>query len=119
MRHRSHPEPRPHILIIVPPVHHWATLSCRLVWTPALHKRFPQAELLLADRSRLRPLLKHNPKLKDVLIWPRAQWEQLPEPNNAGALWRVIRAFIRCRAQLELRSGAQAAVGLHQSGLCV
>ncbi|MDE1998384.1 MAG: lipopolysaccharide heptosyltransferase II [Burkholderiales bacterium] len=84
---------------------------------PALHKHYPQAELYWLTEAGCAPLLKHNPKLKDVLIWPRAQWEALLKSKQYGALWREICSFRKMLRsyQFDLALDGQ---GLLKSGLC-
>lgn len=84
---------------------------------PALRKRFPGAELYWLTEAACTPLLKHNPRLKEVLIWPRAKWEQLLKAKQYRALWREIKAFRNMLRdyQFDLVLDGQ---GLLKSGLC-
>lgn len=60
---------------------------------PALTAAYPGAELSWLCEAGCAPLLNHNPRLKQVLIWPRAQWEQLLKAKQYLALWREVRRF--------------------------
>jgi heptosyltransferase-1 len=64
---------------------------------PALRARYPQAELHWVCEAACVPLLRHNPRLASVIVWPRQEWEQLARARRYLALWGAIRAF---RAQL-------------------
>jgi len=110
----AHPSPR-RILIVRLSALGDIVMSSGLI--PALHKRFPQAELYWLTEAGCAPLLKHNPKLKDVLIWPRAQWEQLLKAKQYGALWREIRAFRKMLRSMGFHLVLDGQ-GLLKSGLC-
>jgi heptosyltransferase-1 len=60
---------------------------------PALKTAYPDAEVSWLCEASCAPLLKHNPGLKQVLIWPRTQWEQLLKAKQYLALWREVRQF--------------------------
>lgn len=64
---------------------------------PALKARYPQAQLHWVCEAACVPLLRHNPRLDGVIVWPRQEWEQLLRARRYLALWRAVRAF---RAQL-------------------
>jgi heptosyltransferase I len=64
---------------------------------PALKARFPEAEISWVCEPVCAPLLKHNPRLKQVIIWPRGEWQALLKAKRYGDLWRAVKAF---RAQL-------------------
>lgn len=63
----------------------------------ALKTLYPNAELSWVCEAGCVPLLKHNPRLKQVIVWPRGEWQSLLKAKRYVALWRAIRAF---RAQL-------------------
>lgn len=67
---------------------------------PALKTRYPEAEISWVCEAGCVPLLKHNPRLKDVIVWPRAEWTQLLKARRYLALWREVRRF---RAMLKAR----------------
>lgn len=64
---------------------------------PALRARYPQAELHWVCEAACVPLLRHNPRLASVIVWPRQEWQALLRARRYLALWRAIGAF---RAQL-------------------
>ena len=64
---------------------------------PALKTRFPDAEVSWVCEPVCAPLLKHNPRLKQVIVWPRGEWQALWKAKRYADLWRAVRAF---RAQL-------------------
>ena len=41
---------------------------------PALHARFPNAEISWLIEPAAAPLVQDNPKLTNVLLWERASW---------------------------------------------
>lgn len=65
---------------------------------PALKTRFPDAEVSWVCEPVCAPLLKHNPRLKQVIVWPRGEWQALWKAKRYADLWRAVRAF---RAQLK------------------
>ena len=65
---------------------------------PALKARFPNAEVSWVCEPVCAPLLKHNPRLKQVIVWPRGEWQALWKAKRYLDLWRAVRAF---RAQLK------------------
>ncbi|MEY4764598.1 MAG: hypothetical protein RI907_1271 [Pseudomonadota bacterium] len=83
---------------------------------PALRARYPQAEISWICEAGCAPLLKHNPTLKDVIVWPRGEWEALKKAKRWGELWRAVRGFkamLRAR-EFDLVLDGQ---GLLKSGL--
>jgi heptosyltransferase-1 len=60
---------------------------------PALKARYPQAEISWICEGVSAPLLKHNPRLHELIIWPRGEWEALKKAKRWGELWRAVRAF--------------------------
>ena len=65
---------------------------------PALKARFPNAEVSWVCEPVCAPLLKHNPRLKQVIVWPRGEWQALWKAKRYLDLWRAVRAF---RTQLK------------------
>ena len=47
---------------------------------PALRALHPDAHLAWLVEPAAAPLLAHNPRLDELIIWPRAEWQ---------ALWRA------------------------------
>lgn len=83
---------------------------------PALKARWPDAQLSWLTESATVPLLRHNPRLHEVIVWPRAEWQLLWKQRRLLALWRAVRRF---RAGLRARSFDLVldAQGLLKSGL--
>lgn len=83
----------------------------------SLHHTYPDAEISWLTEAPAAPLLRHNPRLKQVLIWPRATWKQLWHERRWRELWAAIKAFRQSlRAQqFDLVLDAQ---GLLKSGIC-
>lgn len=84
---------------------------------PALRARFPTARLSWLTEPPTAPLLRHNPRLDEVLVWPRAQWQALWRERRYLALAREVRAFRRQlrERRFDLVLDAQ---GLLKSGVC-
>jgi heptosyltransferase-1 len=83
---------------------------------PALKARHPEAQISWVCEAGCAPLLRHNPRLHEVIIWPRGEWEALKKAKRWGDLWRAVRAFkasLRAR-QFDLVLDGQ---GLMKSGL--
>lgn len=62
---------------------------------PALRALHPDAHISWLTEGPAAPLLAHNPRLDEVLIWPRAQWQRLWRERRLGQLWREAREFRR------------------------
>lgn len=84
---------------------------------PALRTVHPQARISWLTEPPAAPLLRGNPGLDQVLVWPRGTWQQLWRERRYGDLLKAIMAFRR-----ELRSQRYDLVvdahGLLKSGLC-
>ena len=83
---------------------------------PALHTRYPEAELSWVCEAGCVPLLRHNPRIKQVIVWPRGEWEALLKAKRYMALWRAVRTF-RARLRTEQFDLVLDAQGLLKSGL--
>lgn len=83
----------------------------------ALKARYPQAELSWLCEPPCVPLLTHNPRLAQVLVWPKAQWKMLWREKRYRELWSAFTAFRRQLRQqrFDLVLDAQ---GLLKSGWC-
>lgn len=83
----------------------------------ALRSLYPGAHIAWLTQSPAAPLLAHNPRLDEVLIWPRERWQSLWRQRQWRALWREVRSF---RAMLRERKYDLVldAQGLLKSGLC-
>lgn len=62
---------------------------------PALRAIYPQAHLAWLTESPAAPLLAHNPRLDEVIVWPRAQWLRLWRERRWAELWGEMRRFRR------------------------
>lgn len=83
---------------------------------PALHTLYPNAEVSWVCEAGCAPLLKHNPRIKQVIVWPRSEWEALLKAKRYVALWRAIQAF-RNRLREEKFDLVLDGQGLLKSGL--
>lgn len=82
----------------------------------AMKARYPNARLSWLTEAPAAPLLKHNPRLDEVIIWPKAAWKDLWRQRQWAQLWREVKAFRRLLRdrQFDLVLDAQ---GLLKSGL--
>ncbi|CAN5222464.1 lipopolysaccharide heptosyltransferase I [soil metagenome] len=62
---------------------------------PALRAIYPQAHLAWLTESPAAPLLAHNPRLDEVIVWPRTQWMTLWRERRFAELWGEMRRFRR------------------------
>ncbi|CAN5920110.1 lipopolysaccharide heptosyltransferase I [soil metagenome] len=62
---------------------------------PALRAIYPQAHLAWLTESPAAPLLAHNPRLDEVIVWPRAQWLKLWRERRFMELGGEMRRFRR------------------------
>jgi len=62
---------------------------------PALRARWPDAHLAWLVEPPVRELLADNPRLDEVIVWPRGEWRQLARERRYGELARRVRAFVR------------------------
>jgi heptosyltransferase-1 len=60
---------------------------------PALRRTWPQAYLAWLTEPAGAPLLRHNPRLDEVLIWPRDEWRQLWRAHRYRELARAVTGF--------------------------
>ncbi|MFZ5547949.1 MAG: glycosyltransferase family 9 protein [Pseudomonadota bacterium] len=68
---------------------------------PALKARWPEAQISWLTEPATVPLLRHNPRLHEVIPWPRAEWQQLWKERRFVTLAQTVRRF---RAELKARS---------------
>ena len=84
---------------------------------PAMRELAPQAHLAWLVEPAAAPLLRHNPRLDEVIVLPRNEWQALWRARRPIALLRSVLAFRR-----RLRAGrfdlALDAQGLFKSALC-
>ena len=84
---------------------------------PAIRSQYPHAHLAWLTEAPAAPLLKHNPRLDEVIIWPKEPWKKLFKQKQWSALWQQIRQFkqdLQDR-RFDLVLDAQ---GLLKSGVC-
>lgn len=60
---------------------------------PALRTLYPEAEFTWLTQAACAPLLRHNPRLDHVLVWPRERWRDLWRTRQWRALWREVVGF--------------------------
>ena len=84
---------------------------------PALRAVAPDAHLAWLVEPAGAPLLRHNPRLDEVIVLPRPEWEALWRARRfvalARSVWRFRRALRERRFELALD-----AQGLLKSALC-
>ncbi|MCP5415966.1 MAG: glycosyltransferase family 9 protein [Chromatiaceae bacterium] len=61
----------------------------------ALKRSYPQSRLSWLVEPAAAPLLKHNPTLDEVIVWPKAEWKRLWKERQFSVLWREVRDFRR------------------------
>ena len=88
----------PHILIVRLSAIGDVVLSSGLI--PALRARWPEARISWLTQAATVPLLRHNPELAEVIIWPREAWQALARQRQWVGLWRAVRSF---RTELRVR----------------
>lgn len=83
---------------------------------PALRSIHPQAHLAWLVEPAAAPLLAANPRIDELIVWPRGQWQQWWRERRVGELWRAARALRRRLrdARFDLVLDAQ---GLLKSGI--
>lgn len=62
---------------------------------PALRRTWPEARLAWLTEPAGAALLRHNPRLDEVLVWPRGEWLQLRRERRYGELARAVWRFGR------------------------
>lgn len=84
---------------------------------PAMRELSPQSHIAWLVEPAAAPLLRHNPRLDEVIVLPRDEWHSLWRARRLIALLRSVLAFRRqLRAQrFDLAIDAQ---GLLKSALC-
>lgn len=83
---------------------------------PALREAWPHAYLAWLSDEGNRDLLRHNPRLDRLFLWPRARWRKLAQKRRYGELgreaWGLIKELREERFDLVLD-----AQGLLKSGI--
>ncbi|MDL2338484.1 MAG: glycosyltransferase family 9 protein [Pseudomonadota bacterium] len=64
---------------------------------PALRARWPQAHLAWLVEPAAAPLLLHNPRLDELIVWPRDDWRQLWRTHHYLTL---LQRFLALRSRL-------------------
>lgn len=83
---------------------------------PALRALWPEAHIAWLVEPAAAPLLVHNQRLDELIVWPRGEWQRLWRERRMGELWRrfsALRRGLRER-RFDLVLDAQ---GLLKSGL--
>ncbi|MBA3624317.1 MAG: glycosyltransferase family 9 protein [Methylibium sp.] len=83
---------------------------------PALRHLWPRAHIAWLVEPAAAPLLAHNPRLDEVIVWPRGEWQTLWRERRFLEVWRRFRALRRSlrERRFDLVLDAQ---GLLKSGL--
>ncbi|MDN5849441.1 MAG: glycosyltransferase family 9 protein [Nitrococcus sp.] len=89
---------------------------------PVLRRKWPDAHLGWLAQSPGSSLLEANPRLDEVIVWPRQRWRQLRAERHYAELWRSMRDFVaRLRARhydlvLDLQGLLKSALWARVSG---
>ncbi|WP_435103414.1 glycosyltransferase family 9 protein [Arhodomonas sp. AD133] len=62
---------------------------------PALRARWPDAHIAWLAEPAGASLLQANPRLDEVMVWPRGEWQRLRGERRYPELVRSVRAFVR------------------------
>lgn len=84
---------------------------------PSLRARYPHAELSWLTEPAAAPLLRHNPHLHEVIVWPRTTWQDHWRARRWSSLCKDVRAFRQALQQRRFDLVIDAH-GLLKSGLC-
>ena len=88
----------------------------------ALRRRYPDAKISWLVEPAAAPLLKNNPELDAVILWPKGEWKQLWRKRKFLTLARELRFFIselkshRFDCAIDLQGLLKSAVWAHFSG---
>ena len=66
----------------------------------ATRRAYPDAAIAWLVEPAAAPLLRANPDLDEVIIWPKSQWQQMWREGRYRDLWAALRAFRREAASL-------------------
>jgi heptosyltransferase-1 len=61
---------------------------------PALRAAYPNARIAWLTEAAHADLLRHNPRLNQVYLWPRGRWRQLRRERHYRELWREARGLV-------------------------
>jgi len=83
---------------------------------PALRASWPDAHVAWLAESAGAELLRHNPRLDEVIVWPRSDWARMWAAGQYRALAGALRGFVRAlrERRFELALDTQ---GLLKSGI--
>ena len=59
----------------------------------ALKRRYPEAKILWLTQPECASLVQNNPLIDEVLLWPRAEWQNLWQQRKYRQLFAHIRTF--------------------------
>ncbi len=62
---------------------------------PALKEAYPTARLAWLTEEANAGLLRHNPRLDKLILWPRRRWRELARERRYRLLWREFLALTR------------------------
>jgi heptosyltransferase-1 len=62
---------------------------------PALRRTWPGAHLAWLAEPAGEPLLRHNPRLDQVIVWPRQEWRALWQRHRWLGLTRAVARFLK------------------------
>jgi heptosyltransferase-1 len=66
---------------------------------PALKEAYPGVHLAWLTEESSAGLLRNNPRLDQVIVWPRRRWRQLARERRYLSLWREFRDLARTLRQ--------------------
>ncbi|NJN46475.1 MAG: glycosyltransferase family 9 protein [Candidatus Competibacteraceae bacterium] len=62
---------------------------------PVLRNAWPDAHIAWLVEPAARDLLRHNPRLDEVIVWPKQEWRQLWQEHRYRELLRRVREFTK------------------------
>jgi heptosyltransferase-1 len=62
---------------------------------PPLRRTWPDAYIAWLVEPGAQDLLRHNPRLNEIILWPKAEWQRLWHQHRYGTLLRHIRNFTK------------------------
>jgi lipopolysaccharide heptosyltransferase I len=62
---------------------------------PALRRTYPSAHIAWLVEPPAQAVLRSNPALDEVLIWPRREWSRLARSGDVRGLTRRVHVFVR------------------------
>ncbi len=61
----------------------------------ALRDKYPEAHIAWLVQAEAAPLLAANPRLDEVIVWPRGEWQRLWRERRYWQLLKAVRSFRR------------------------